>query len=134
MSPDFLSVDEVAELHRIQVERCGGSDGVRDPGLLASAVAQPQTAFSGEFLHEDLFAMAAAHLFHIVKNHPFVDGNKRTGFVAALAFLELNGLTLEEAPSQGLYALTMAVAEGRMGKAELAGALRGLSWGPTSGA
>lgn len=134
MSPDFLSVEEVVELHRIQVERCGGSDGIRDPALLASAVAQPQTAFSGEFLHEDLFAMAAAYLFHIVKNHPFVDGNKRTGFVASLAFLELNGLTLEEAPSQGLYTLTMAVAEGRMGKAQLVEAFRGLPWTPTSGA
>ena len=134
MSPDFLSVDEVVELHRIQVERCGGSDGVHDLGLLASAVVQPQTAFSGEFLHEDLFAMAAAYLFHVLKNHPFVDGNKRTGFVASLAFLEWDGLTLEEAPSQGLYALTLAVAEGRMGKAELAEAFRGLPWGPTSGA
>ncbi len=134
MNPDFLTVAEVVELHRIQIERCGGSDGIRDPGLLSSAVAQPQAAFGGEFLHEDLFAMAAAYLFHIVKNHPFIDGNKRTGFVAALAFLELNGLALEEAPSESLYESTIAVAEGRMDKAELAEALRALPWAPTPGA
>ncbi|WP_165073061.1 type II toxin-antitoxin system death-on-curing family toxin [Paludisphaera rhizosphaerae] len=132
MSPDFLSVVDILELHRIEVERHGGSDGVRDPGLLASAVAQPSAGFGGEFLHEDLFAMAAAYLFHIVKNHPFIDGNKRTGFVAALAFLELNGLMLQEAPSEILYEATMAVAEGRMSKAELTEALRALPWGPTA--
>lgn len=131
MNPDFLTFDDVVELHRIEVERHGGSDGVRDAGLLASAVAQPTAGFGGEFLHEDLFAMAAAYLFHIVKNHPFIDGNKRTGFVAALAFLELNGLVLQEAPSENLYEATLAVAEGRMSKAELTEVLRALLWGPS---
>ncbi len=134
MRPDFLTIDEVVELHRIQIRRCGGGEGIRDPGLLASALAQPQAAFAGEFLHEDLFAMAAAYLFHIVKNHPFIDGNKRTGFVASLAFLELNGLALEEAPSEDLYQATMAVAEGRMDKPGLATAFRGLPWGASPGA
>lgn len=131
MRPDFLSTEEVVELHRIQIERCGGSDGIRDLGLLASAIAQPRAAFAGEFLHEDLFAMASAYLFHIVMNHPFIDGNKRTGFVAALAFLELNGLVLEEAPGESLYEITLAVAEGRLDKGGLVEAMRGLPWSPT---
>lgn len=134
MTPDFLSVEEVVELLRIEVARFGGSDGIRDLGLLASAVAQPSMMFAGEFLHEDLFAMAAAYLFHIVKNHPFVDGNKRTGFVSALVFLEFNGWVLDESPSERLYEATMAVAEGRLEKAALADLLRGLRFtAPSSG-
>ena len=68
--------------------------GVRDHALLESALAQPGAAFGGEFLHVDLFAMAAAYLFHIVKNHPFLDGNKRTGLIVAITFLAINGVSI----------------------------------------
>ena len=84
--PLFLDVDDVLEIHAAQLEVYGGGAGLRDRGLLESAVAQPQSSFDGELVHEGLFAMAAAYLFHIVSNHPFVDGNKRTGMLAAIVF------------------------------------------------
>src|SRR6185369_192349 len=90
MRPEFLTLDEVLEIHRDQIVRYGGSMGVRDMGLLQSALAQPQATFERQFLHHDIFEMAAAYLFHIVQNHPFIDGNKRVGVAAALVFLLLN--------------------------------------------
>jgi death-on-curing protein len=117
--PHFLSPEEVLLIHSDQVDLYGGEPAVRDLNLLESAIAQPQATFGGKFLHGDLFDMAAAYLFHIVQNHPFVDGNKRTGAVAALAFLALNG-TEVDAPKGGLYDLTLSVATGQTGKREIA--------------
>lgn len=94
--PEFLTLDEVLEIHRNQIELYGGADGVRDLGLLQSAIAQPQATFGGKFLHEDLVAMAAAYLFHLVQDHPFEDGNKRVGLASAVVFFEINGATLSE--------------------------------------
>jgi death-on-curing protein len=111
----FLDVDDVIEIHAAQIEMFGGSAGMRDRGLLEAAVAQPKTSFGGELLHEGLFAMAGAYLFHIVKNHPFIDGNKRAGMLAALVFLDVNGISIDR-PSDALYELTMGVAEGRVEK------------------
>lgn len=85
------------------MEAFGGSDGLRDANLLASTVAQPSATFGGSLLHEDLFAMAAAYLFHIVMNHPFIDGNKRTGLAAALVFLDINGLVSHTSATESLY-------------------------------
>ncbi len=116
---DFLSIQDVLALHADQIERYGGEYGVRDLGLLESAVAQPQASLGGKFLHEFPFEMAAAYLYHLVQNHPFLDGNKRTGAVAALVFLDLNGVQVD-APKGSLYELTMSVATGRAGKAEIA--------------
>ena len=116
---DFLSLDDVLLAHCDQISRYGGDPGVRDFGLLESAIAQPQATFGGEFLHAYPFVMAAAYLFHIVQNHPFVDGNKRTGVVAALAFLELNDVQID-APKGSIYDLTIAVANGLVGKPEIA--------------
>jgi death-on-curing protein len=127
-SPDFLSVEDVLELHAMQLARYGGGAGVRQSGLLESAVAQPQASFDGEFVHGDIFAMAAAYLFHLVQNHPFVDGNKRTGLLASLVFLDLNGITVEH-DSPVLYELTMGVASGRISKDEVAKALRRIAQG-----
>jgi death on curing protein len=120
--PLFLDVEDVLEIHATQLEVFGGSDGLRDRGLLESAVAQPQASFGGELAHDGPFAMAAAYLFHIVSNHPFVDGNKRTGMLAAVVFLDVNGISLDH-PSDALYELTMGVAEGRIKKAAVAGEL-----------
>ena len=114
--PLFLDVEDAIEIHTTQLEVYGGSAGLRDRGLLESAVAQPQTSFDGEFVHGGLFAMAAAYLFHIVSNHPFVDGNKRAGTLAAVVFLDVNGISINH-PSEALYQLTMGVAEGRLQKA-----------------
>ena len=121
--PLFLSLDEMLALHADQVRRYGGGVGVRDLELLKSALAMPSAGHRGDYLHSNLFEMAAAYLFHIVRNHPFVDGNKRAGLIAAVAFLGLNGLRIESDPDP-LYELAMGVAEGEIGKAEIAVFLR----------
>ena len=122
MNPEFLDVDDVLELHATLIVEHGGSDGIRDRGLLESAVAQPMASFGGEFLHQDLFEMAAALLVSLVGNHPFVDGNKRTGLAAMLVFLELNEYSVDE--SHALVDITLAVASGSMSKAQVAQLLR----------
>lgn len=101
------------------IERYGGLEGVRDIGLLRSAIAMPQASFGGESLRKDLFEMAAAYLCHIVQNHPFLDGNKRTGAAAAIIFLAMNGVELE-ADEEGLAHLTLDVAQGKVGKQQIA--------------
>ena len=116
---EFIDVEDVMELHATQLAVYGGSAGLRDRGLLESAVAQAQTSFGGELAHDGLFAMAAAYLFHIVSNHPFVDGNKRTGMLSAVVFLDVNGISIAH-PSDALYELTMGVAEGRIDKGAVA--------------
>jgi death-on-curing protein len=121
--PDVLSVGDVLELHADQIRRYGGGGGVRDLGLLESAVAQAQASFGGQFLHHDLFEMAGAYLFHLVQNHPFLDGNKRTGLAAALVFLDFNNIEID-APKGSLYALTVGVATGTVDKAQAAAFLR----------
>jgi death-on-curing protein len=108
---DFLSLQDVLFAHADQIARYGGDPSVRDVGLLESAIAQPQATFGGAFLHDFPFEMAAAYLFHIVQNHPFVDGNKRSGAVAALLFLELNNMGIA-APVGSIYEQTIAVANG----------------------
>lgn len=117
--PEFLTLDDVLAIHADQVERYGGSPGVRDVALLESALAAPRSTFGGGFLHGTVAEMAAAYLFHVVKNHPFVDGNKRAGLAAAIAFLGLNDLWLE-ASEDALVDLVVGVAEGRVDKAEVA--------------
>lgn len=115
---DFLTLDDVLVIHADQARRYGGDPGIRDQGLLESAIAQPQVSFNGELLHAFPFEMAAAYLFHIVQNHAFLDGNKRTGAVAALLFLDLNGIEIE-APPGALYDITISVATGTAGKPEV---------------
>lgn len=128
LSPEFLETDEVLEIHRTQLAEFGGAEGIRDPGLLESALAQPRATFEGRFLHDDLFSQAAAYLFHISGNHPFVDGNKRTALLAALVFLDLNGIVIDTGSSE-LYDLAMGVAEGRIGKTDAGAVLRRLAQG-----
>lgn len=115
MLPIFLSFEEVIEIHRDQIERHGGSPGIRDMGLLQSAVAMPQASFGGQLLHADLFEMAAAYLFHIVQNHAFLDGNKRVGAAAAMVFLELNSAEVK-ITNEALAETVLAVAQGKLGK------------------
>lgn len=89
--PLFVPKQLVLRIHDAQIAQHGGDPGVRDAGLLESALAQPMAGFGGEFLHKDVFEMAAAYVFHLTNNHPFVDGNKRTGLAVALTFLRRNG-------------------------------------------
>jgi death-on-curing protein len=121
-----LTVEDVLDIHDLHLQRYGGSAGLRDRALLESAVAQAAVSFGGQFLHSDLAEMAAAYLFSLVKNHAFVDGNKRVGLAAALTFLDLNGIAIDHS-SDVLYDATMAVAEGRLEKDGLAEVFRGLA-------
>jgi death-on-curing protein len=86
--PVFLSRDQVLELHRVSLELHGGLGGLREPGLLDSALMQPEAIYY--YAQGDLCAIAAAYAFHIAQNQPFLDGNKRTAMGAALTFLECN--------------------------------------------
>lgn len=123
MDPEFLDLADVLLIHEEQLARYGGSAGLRDQGLLESAIAVPHATFGGAFVHDGLFMMAAAYAFHIAENQPFVDGNKRTGVLAAVVFLELNGFIVQEPPS-GFYDAMIAVAERRLTKEGLAELLR----------
>lgn len=91
----FLSFETVVALHLHQIEKFGGEPGVRDENLLSSAIGMAEAGFGDQYFHKSLFEMAAAYLFHIVKNHPFIDGNKRAGTAAALAFLRGNGYRVD---------------------------------------
>lgn len=120
----FLTLDEVLALHADQIDRYGGRAGLRTIDLLQSALAVPAATFGGAYLHGGLHEMAAAYLFHLVRDHPFVDGNKRTGLIAMLAFLGLNGWRLEAEPA-ALIALVTGVADGQTSKAEIAVFVKG---------
>jgi death-on-curing protein len=86
----FLSVEEVIKIHDDLVSKYGGQLGIRDMGLLISAIEMPKATMFGEDLHKSIFDKAAAYLFHIICNHAFLDGNKRTGTAVTLIFLSQN--------------------------------------------
>jgi death on curing protein len=114
----YPSMTAVLKLHELQIEVFGGSTGIRDLGLLESALAQPESTFGGELLHPTIGSQAAAYLYHLAKNHPFVDGNKRTAFAVMEAFLGLNGyvLVLDNAET---YQLVIQVAQSEISKEDL---------------
>jgi death on curing protein len=87
-----LTIDVVREIHGEVLRKFGGLNGVRDENLLASAVLAPQSSFGGKSPYVDLVDVAAAYLFYLCRNHPFLDGNKRTAMTAAIVFLRLNGI------------------------------------------
>ncbi len=126
MEPSFLTFADVIRIHVDQIERYGGQVGIRDLGLLQSALAMPGASFGQEWLHRDLYEMAAAYAFHLSQNQPFVDGNKRTGLVCALAFLEINDVSIADVEGR-LYDAMMDVASGVLDKLGLAGVFRALS-------
>lgn len=115
----FLTLPRVLELHAESIARYGGDHGVRDFGLLESALAQPRAMFGGNYLHDGLEVMAAAYLYHLVMNHPFVDGNKRTGALAAFVFLDVNGIEITATQAE-FEALVLQVANGDVGKPHVA--------------
>lgn len=127
-SPDncfHLTVEIVCEIHAEAIARFGGSDGVHETALLESAVAAPQASFGGKSPYADLTEAAAAYLYYLCKNHPFVDGNKRTALGACIVFLRLNGI---EPRPDGLAweELTLAVAAGTIDRDETTARLRRL--------
>jgi len=113
----FLTVEHVLAIHSRMIEQFGGDPGIRDEGLLASAVAMPTARFGGQWLHAGIAPQAAAYLFHLCKNHAFVDGNKRTALAAAEVFVQLNARKLSATDEQ-LEQLTLGVADGTVSKAE----------------
>lgn len=114
----FLDLEDVLAIHTDQIQHYGGSAEVRDKGLLESAVSMPKTSFGGQYAHESIYEMAAAYLYHIVMNHPFVDGNKRTGTVAAIAFLKLNGIQVKP-DNDAFVEFVLAVAQGQKTKPQI---------------
>lgn len=118
MEPLFLTLDEMIEIHRQQIEVYGGAEGIRDPGGLESATAMPMATFGGKYLHRTIPAIAAAYLFHLCQNHPFVDGNKRTGCNAAVTFLPMNDWE-PDFSEDALVELVLSVASGNLSKSAL---------------
>jgi death-on-curing protein len=118
MSTRFIPNGIVATIHSDLLQRYGGRPGLRDPNLLDSAFAQPKVTVGGKFAHKTLFVKAAAYGYHVCKNHPFVDGNKRVAFVLMDLFLQKNGWEIlvneEEA-----YTMMMSLASGKLTKAQL---------------
>lgn len=127
--PLFLALDEVIEIHSDQIKRYGGHSGIRDIELLKSAIAMPATSFGGDYLHTDIYEMAAAYLYHIVRNHPFIDGNKRTGAVASVVFLMMNGIEIN-ADEDNFEKTVLSAAEGKIDKAVIARFFRNNSGSP----
>ncbi len=115
----FLQTRDVLHIHQNQIELYGGEHGLRDISLLESAVAQAQATYDGAYLNHDITEMAGAYLFHIVQNHPFVDGNKRSGAVASLVFLDWNSVEVKP-DNNGLVEITLAIATGRASKEDAA--------------
>ncbi len=112
-----LTVEIVLEIHAEAIAQFGGSDGIREPALLESAVAAPQATIGGQSPYRDLAEVAAAYLFYLCRSHPFIDGNKRTALGACLVFLRLNGV--EPKPDGPDWeTLTMAVASSTINRAE----------------
>lgn len=122
----FLTLAEVIEIHSNQIKLYGGKEGIRDISLLSSAVAMPYATFSGEYLHRDIYEMAAAYAFHICQNHAFIDGNKRTALASSLVFLELNGISIAD-PEEKLYEALMNIASGKLSKESFTEILRSLA-------
>ena len=114
----FLTLEDVLALHEELIRRYGGTPGLRDAGLLEAALAMPQAGFGGQYFHEFPHEMGAAYLFHLVRNHAFIDGNKRTALAGTILFFKLNRvpytITEEEAAE-----LTLAAASGRADKGAL---------------
>lgn len=90
----YLTPEQVLFIHNLVVQKTGGSHGVRDLSMLLSALGRPQASFDGRDLYEDLFLKAAALLDSLIRNHPFVDGNKRVAIVSTMLFLQKNGYSL----------------------------------------
>jgi death-on-curing protein len=110
---EYLSIAQLLRIHELQIERFGGASAIRDRGALESAVARPQMTFGGEDLYSDLADKAASLMHSLIQNHPFLDGNKRTGAMALELFLLANGHELDASDDE-LEETTLAVARGEL--------------------
>lgn len=118
MAIRFIPKEVVLVIHADLLQRYGGKPGLRDPGLLESALAQPRITVGGKYANKTLFDKAAAYGFHLCKSHPFVDGNKRVAFVLMDVFLQENGWEIT-ATEEDAYAMMMALASGHVTKTQL---------------
>jgi death on curing protein len=123
MAIRFIPEEIVRIIHQDQIRRYGGKIGLRDRNLLASALAQTKMTIGGKYLHRTIFDKAAAYGFHVCRNHPFVDGNKRVAFILMLIFLDVNGWNLT-ASEEEAYSAMMTLADGKLTKVQLASWLR----------
>ena len=117
-TPRFISIYQVLNIHQDEINSFGGTSGIRDEGLLDSALAQAQATFGGELLHPTIYDQAAAYLYHLAMNHPFIDGNKRTAFAVMDTFITLNGYSLNLSQEQA-YNLVIQVVQKQISKEEL---------------
>jgi death-on-curing protein len=118
VNPRFLQLEELLQMHQRQLELYGGTPGIRDLGALQSAMAMPEAGMGDEYFHKTLAEMAAAYLFHLCQNHPFVDGNKRVALAAARYFLHVNGAGFA-GDTQSLLKLVMDTASGKFKKDQI---------------
>jgi death on curing protein len=119
MAPRFVPDEIVPLLHLDLIHRYGGRRGLRDRGLLFSALAQPRTTIRGKYLHRTIFEKAAAYGYHLCRNHRFVDGNKRVAFVVMDIFLQMNGWHIN-ATEQDAFKMMVSLASGKISKPALA--------------
>lgn len=120
----FLTVEEVISIHDSLINIYGGLHGIRDMGLLLSAIEMPKATMFEEYLHDSIFDKASAYLFHIVCNHPFLDGNKRTGAASTLIFLKENEVDIKFNIPE-FEEMVVKVAKGQLKKEEISQILQG---------
>lgn len=113
-----LSKEQVIKIHNILIEQTGGSNGIRDEGLLDSSLNAPFQTFDGEYIYKTVKAKAAKLGYFLIKNHPFIDGNKRTGILVMLTFLEMNGFEIP-CSDEELIILGLGLAEGTINDEDL---------------
>lgn len=118
-NPKFLTTHQVLALHQLQIDQFGGSPGLKNESLLLSAVGQPESGIGDVYFHKDLYEMAAAYLFHLVKNHAFNDGNKRIAALTASVFLQVNGFTIT-ADEEDFEKLVLNAAQSVLSKDQIA--------------
>lgn len=115
----FFTTEQVVEIHDVFLEDYGGLPGIRDKGLLISAIEMPKASMFGKYLHKTIYDKASAYLFHIIQNHPFNDGNKRTGALTTILFLEENGTKISFS-DESYEDFVVKVAQGKISKEEIA--------------
>lgn len=123
----YLKINQILAIYEEVIKETGGSKGIRDICLLESSIARPQATFGGEDLYPDIFSKAAALGHSIVQNHPFIDGNKRTGYMAMRLFLNANGYDLKASLNEK-YKFVIEIAEKILDEKSIAGWLKNHSW------
>jgi death-on-curing protein len=123
MATKFIPEELVLTIHADLLQRYGGQPGLRDRGLLESALSQPRMTFSRKEVHKTVFDKAAAYGFHVCNNHPFIDGNKRVAFVLMDVFLQKNGWEIR-ATEEEAYSMMISLASGKLSKTQLSSWLK----------